>query len=98
MRPRTETGSETGSMPKTRTVPASARNKPRICLIKVVLPAPFSPTSPNTLPHRKMATGISFLHLFLHHAIALAEQFDDFAQLDIKVPCLRQQSIRAPGE
>src|SRR5213596_4371139 len=50
MRAKTETGLETGSTPKTRTVPASARNKPKMCLINVVLPAPFSPTSPNTLP------------------------------------------------
>src|SRR5262249_15216551 len=46
----TATGSATGSRPNTRTVPASARSKPRICLIKVVLPAPFSPTNPKTQP------------------------------------------------
>src|SRR5205814_449654 len=28
----------------------SARSNPRMCLIRVVLPAPFSPTSPNTHP------------------------------------------------
>src|SRR4051812_46975572 len=50
MRPNTATGSATGSIPNTRTVPVSARNRPRTCLIKVVLPAPFSPTRPNTLP------------------------------------------------
>src|SRR2546421_9682244 len=50
MRPKTATGFETGSRPKTLTVPASARHKPRMCLIKVDFPAPFSPTSPNTLP------------------------------------------------
>src|SRR5882724_12288207 len=50
MRPRTPTGSATGSRPKTRTVPDSAFNRPRICLIRVVLPAPFSPTNPKTHP------------------------------------------------
>src|SRR5438874_2024886 len=50
MRPRTETGSSTGSIPKTRTEPVSARHSPRICLIRVDLPAPFSPTRPKTLP------------------------------------------------
>src|SRR5215472_10445623 len=50
MLPSTPTGSATGFMPKTRTVPDSARSKPRMCLMRVVLPAPFSPTRPNTLP------------------------------------------------
>src|SRR5262249_33809465 len=50
MLPSTRTGSATGFMPKTRTVPDSARSKPRMCLISVVFPAPFSPTRPNTLP------------------------------------------------
>src|SRR5581483_6252984 len=50
MRPSTPTGSATGSRPKTRTVPASALNRPRICLMSVVLPAPFSPTRPKTPP------------------------------------------------
>src|SRR5215475_4530153 len=50
MRPKTATGSETGSRPKIRTLPCSARSNPRMCLINVVLPAPFSPTRPNTPP------------------------------------------------
>src|SRR5262245_29656676 len=50
MRPRTETGSATGSRLNTRTFPVSARHNPRTCLINVDLPAPFSPTRPNTLP------------------------------------------------
>src|SRR5882672_4425010 len=50
MRPRTATGSETGSRPNTLTVPVCARHNPRRCLISVDLPAPFSPTRPNTQP------------------------------------------------
>src|ERR1700678_2983469 len=50
MRPRTPTGSATGSQPNTRTVPVSALSKPRMCLMSVVFPAPFSPTSPKTHP------------------------------------------------
>src|SRR5262245_5885632 len=50
MRPKTATGSATGSRSKIRTLPCSARSNPRMCLIKVVLPAPFSPTRPNTPP------------------------------------------------
>src|SRR5688500_7788038 len=50
MRPRTDGGSATGSTPNTRTEPDSARQRPSRCLISVDLPAPFSPTSPNTLP------------------------------------------------
>src|SRR5262249_48905291 len=50
MRPNTPTGSVTGSSPKTRTTPASARHKPRMRLISVDLAAPLSPTSPNTQP------------------------------------------------
>src|SRR5689334_3494021 len=50
MRDRTPTGSATGSRPKTRTVPLSARKSPRMCLMSVVLPAPFAPTRPYTAP------------------------------------------------
>src|SRR4029453_2898112 len=50
MRPKTEGGSETGSMSKTLTLPVSARHNPSTCLISVDFPAPFSPTKPNTDP------------------------------------------------
>src|SRR6185295_1754775 len=50
MRDRTATGSATGSSPKTRTKPLSARSRPRICLMSVVLPAPLAPTRPWTAP------------------------------------------------
>ena len=50
VRPRTPTGSATGFRPKTATVPFCAASSPSKCLISVVLPAPFSPTSPNTIP------------------------------------------------
>src|SRR5260370_631859 len=63
MRPKTETGFETGSRPKTRTVPDFARHNPRMCLIKVDLPAPFSPTRPNTLA-RGTLSEISFNPIF----------------------------------
>ncbi len=63
MRPRTEVASDTGSMPKTLTVPVWARHNPRTCLISVDLPAPFSPTSPNTDP-RDTATDTSFRAFF----------------------------------
>src|SRR6185503_18076737 len=50
MRDSTPTGSATGSLPKTRTKPLSARSRPRRCLMSVVLPAPFAPTRPYTAP------------------------------------------------
>src|SRR5262249_5868903 len=37
------------------TAPVSARSKPRTCLISVVLPAPFSPTRPNTHPRETLS-------------------------------------------
>src|ERR1051326_5907058 len=50
MRDRTATGSATGSRSKTRTEPLSARSRPRMCLMSVVLPAPLAPTRPKTCP------------------------------------------------
>src|SRR5438552_6702021 len=50
MRDRTPTGSATGSSPKTRTEPLSARSRPRTCLMSVVFPAPLAPTRPYTAP------------------------------------------------
>src|SRR5438876_273499 len=50
MRPKTAVGSVTGSRPNTLTLPVSARHSPSRCLMSVDLPAPFSPTRPNTHP------------------------------------------------
>ena len=50
MRDSTATGSATGSRPKILTLPLSAWSSPRMCLMSVVLPAPFAPTSPYTPP------------------------------------------------
>src|SRR5258708_5406429 len=55
MRERTPTGSATGSRPKTRTDPLSALSRPMMCLMSVVLPAPFAPTRPYTPPRRKVS-------------------------------------------
>ena len=63
MRPSTEVGSATGSSPNTFTLPASARHSPSRCLISVDLPAPFSPTRPNTHP-RDTARVTSFNAFF----------------------------------
>src|SRR2546428_8264562 len=59
MHPRTAAWSDTGSIPNTLTLPDSARHNPSRCLIRVDLPAPFSPTSPNTHP-RGTASVTSF--------------------------------------
>src|SRR5690349_8890101 len=50
MRESTAAGFDTGSSPNTETEPDCARNRPITCLMSVVLPAPFTPTSPNTAP------------------------------------------------
>src|SRR3954470_20472961 len=50
MRDSTAVGFDTGSSPNTDTDPACARISPIACLMSVVLPAPFVPTSPNTTP------------------------------------------------
>src|SRR6185437_2750539 len=50
MRESTFTGSSTGSSPKTRTNPCSALSSPMTWRMSVVLPAPFSPTNPKTVP------------------------------------------------
>src|SRR5258708_5948605 len=50
MRPSVPTGFCTGSRPNTRTVPVWALSIPRMCLIRVVLPAPLPPINPKTPP------------------------------------------------
>src|SRR5262249_26482942 len=59
MRTSTPAGSAAGSRPKTRTVPLVARNRPRTCLMSVVLPAPLTPTSPKTTPRGMVSRTLS---------------------------------------
>src|SRR6266568_4462055 len=50
MRPSVPTGFCTGSRPNTCTDPVCALSIPKMCLMRVVLPAPFPPIRPKTPP------------------------------------------------
>src|SRR5579863_3206032 len=64
MRPSVPTGFWTGSRPNTCTDPACALSMPRMCLIRVVLPAPLPPIRPKT-PPRGTASETSLSALLL---------------------------------
>src|SRR5262245_54670342 len=59
MRTSTPAGSAVGSFPNTRIDPSAARSNPRTCLMRVVLPAPLTPTSPKTVPRGTLRRTLS---------------------------------------